>query len=227
MALSKKVNSSLFTVHRLKRSVNRQLISSPREISSLITVNRKSAGFTLVELITGLAIGGFVLALVASIYLAHFRPFPNQNTAIDAATQNKLALDEIPNQIRQSQAIVSTCASCGGDTTGANILVLQIWPLDAGGDPIDPQGANYDYIEYRRDPATPTKLIRKTYPYATSSRKSGTRIVATGVSVLTFAYDNADPTLALEVTTGVTTAAIANGKTQTTVQSAKAILRNK
>lgn len=184
-------------------------------------------GFTLVELITGLAIGGFVLAIVASIYLSHFRLFSNQNTAIDAATQNKLAFDEITNQIRQSQAIVSTCASCGGDTTGADILVLQLWPLDASGDPLDPQGTNYDYIEYRRDPTTPTKLIRKTYPYATSSRKSGTRIVATNVSALTFAYDNADPTLALEITTNVTTTAIANGKTQTTVQSAKAILRNK
>ncbi|MDO8487086.1 MAG: prepilin-type N-terminal cleavage/methylation domain-containing protein [Candidatus Curtissbacteria bacterium] len=190
-------------------------------------IYRKSAGFTLVELITGLAIGGFVLVIVASIYLAHFRLFSNQNTAIDAATQNKLALDEITNQIRQSQAIVSTCASCGGDTTGTNILILQLWPLDTGGDPQDPMGTNYDYIEYRRDPSVPTKLIRKIYPYASSTRKSGTRIVATNVSNLTFSYDNADPTLALEVTTGVTTAAIANGKTQTTVQSAKAILRNK
>ncbi len=184
-------------------------------------------GFTLVELLTTFAIGGFVTVIVASIYLAHFRLFANQNTAIDAATQNKLALDEITNQIRQAQTVVSTCSSCSGDTTGANILVLQLWPLDAGGDPQDPMGTNYDYIEYRKDASDATKLIRKTFPYSTSTRKSGTRIVATGVSALTFTYDNADPTLALEITTNVTTSGTSNGKTQTTAQGAKTILRNK
>ncbi len=181
----------------------------------------------MIDLLTGLAVGGFVLVVVASIYLAHFRLFSNQNTAIDAATQNKLALDEITNQIRQSQAVVSTCASCGGDTTGANILVLRLWPLDGSGDPQDPAGSNYDYIEYRLDSTSPTNLIRKTFPYNTSTRKSDTRIVATNVSNLTFSYDNADPTLALEITTDVTTAKTANGKAQTIDQSAKAILRNK
>lgn len=184
-------------------------------------------GFTLVDLITGLAISGFVLAIVAAIYLAHYRLFSNQNTAIDAATQDKLALDEITNQIRQSQAVVSTCSSCSGDTTGANILILQLWPLDANGDPQDPMGTNYDYIEYRQDASNATNLIRKTFPYQTSTRKSGTRIVATGVTSLTFTYDNADPTQALEITADVKASGTANGKAQITDQSAKAILRNK
>lgn len=195
--------------------------------NELFTIYRKSRGFTLIELITGLAIGSFVLVIVASIYLAHFRLSLDQNTAIDTATQNKLALDEITNQIRQAQALVSTCSACSGDTTGANILVLQLWPLDGNGDPKDPVGTNYDYIEYRIDAGDATKLIRKTFPYQTSTRKSGTRTVATGVSALTFTYDNGDPAQALEITTNVTTSGTANGKTQTTVQSTKAILRNK
>ncbi len=193
----------------------------------LPTTYSKSAGFTLIEIITGLAVTGFVTVLVASVYLAHFRLSSNQNTAIDTSTQNKLAFDEMTNQIRQAQAIVSTCSSCAGDTTGANILILQLWPLDASNDPKDPMGINYDYVEYRLDSVDPTKLIKKTFPDPTSTRKSGTKIVATGVSTLTFAYDNGNPTQALEVTTTIATTGTSNGKTQTINQSEKAILRNK
>lgn len=188
---------------------------------------QRRKGFTLVELLTAFAIGGFVLLLVASIYMAHFRLSSNQNTAIDTSTQNKLALDEITNQIRQAQAVVSTCAACDGDTTGANVLIIRLWPLDAANDPQDPMDANYDYIEYRRDAADSAKLIRKTFPHATSARQSGTRVVATGVSALTFAYDNPNPALTLEVTTSITTTGTSNGKVQTTTQSSKTILRNK
>lgn len=185
-------------------------------------------GFTLIELLPGIALAGFVLLLVASIYLAHFRLSSDQNTAIDTSVQNKLAFDEITNQIRQSQAVVATCAPCGSDTTGTNILILQLWPLDQNNDPQDPSGTNYDYIEYKLNPANSTQLIRKIFPSSISTRTAQTRIVATNISSLTFGYDNADPTQAIEITTTITTTKkTINGKAQTTTQSANAILRNK
>jgi len=182
-------------------------------------------GFTIIELITGLAIIGLVSILVASVYIAHFRLFSNQNTAIDVASQNKLALDEIVNQIRQSQSVVTTCADCAGDTTSATVLVLQLWPQDASDEPLD--NGNYDYIVYKRDATDNTKLVRKIVADASSSRTSGTKIIATTISDLQFTYDNANPTQAGEVTTSVTTTATSQGKTQTTTQKAKAVLRNK
>lgn len=192
------------------------------------TYYRKSAGFTLIELLAGLALAGFVLVLVASIYLAHFRLSSDQNTAIDTSVQNELAFNEITNQIRQSQAVVSTCTACGTDTTGANILILKLWPLDQNNNPQDPSGTNYDYIEYKLSPADPTQLIREIFPSPISTRTVGTRIVATNISSIVFSYDNADPTLATEITTTITTTKkTINGKTQTTTRSANAILRNK
>ncbi|OGD94355.1 hypothetical protein A2697_00020 [Candidatus Curtissbacteria bacterium RIFCSPHIGHO2_01_FULL_41_44] len=182
-------------------------------------------GFTIIELITGLAIIGLVSILVASVYIAHFRLFSNQNTAIDVASQNKLALDEIVNQIRQSQSVVTTCADCAGDTTSATVLVLQLWPQDASDEPLD--NGNYDYIVYKRDATDNTKLVRKIVADASSSRTSGPKIIATTISDLQFTYDNANPTQAGEVTTSVTTTATSQGKTQTTTQKAKAVLRNK
>lgn len=180
------------------------------------------SGLTIVEITVGLALIGIISLLVTTIYFTHIRLFGSQTTLIDVASQNRLALDEITNQIRQSQAVAT---SVDGDTTSATVLVLQLWPLDASGEPLD--SGNYDYIIYKRDSTDNTKLIRKIVADATSSRTSGTKTIASAISDLQFTYDNADPTLVLEVTVTLTTTGNANGKTQTTTQSAKAMLRNK
>jgi len=165
--------------------------------------------------------------MAAGVYFAHFRLFSNQNTAIDINTQQKLALTDITNQLRQSESIVSTCPSCGADTSGATSLILRLWPIDAAQEPIDPAGSNYDYIVYKRNPSDTTELIRITYPYATSTRKSGNHVVAVSIGDLQFTYDNGTPSLASQVTVTVTITATNNGKTQTVSDSAKVDLRNK
>lgn len=186
-----------------------------------------SRGATLIELVSALAIGSFVLIILASIYLSHYRISSNQNTSINTATQNKLALDELSLQIRQALAIVATCPSCGLDSTSQDILILQLWPLDPNGHPQDPLGSNYDFIEFKKDPSDPQKLIRITYPSATSSRQAATRVVATDITGLTFTYDNPDPTLASEVNVNLETSGTSFGKTQVVNQDIKVILRNK
>lgn len=184
-------------------------------------------GISLPEIIVSFGIVAVISFLVGSIYIAHFRLFSNQNTALDVSTQNKLALEEISNQIRQAESVVANCTPCGSDTTDASILILRLWPIDNNGDPIDPAGSNYDYIEYKRDATDNTKLVRITYPYASSSRQSGTHAVAISLSNLTFTYDNATPSQAAQVTVAVTTTVTTGNKVQTTTESAKADLRNK
>lgn len=186
-------------------------------------------GFTIVEILTGVSIIGLVSFLVASIYFAHFRLFSNQNTAIDVASENKLALDEITNQIRESEAIVDICPNCSTDVTGADKLILRLWPLNSSGEPQDPGTSAYDYIIYKLDPSDLTKLIKITLPDTTipSSRSSGSKLIATKLSSLQFGYDNIDPTLASEVTVTITTTGTSTSKTHTYTQSGKAVLRNK
>ncbi|MBI3342040.1 hypothetical protein HY024_02870 [Candidatus Curtissbacteria bacterium] len=187
----------------------------------------RAGAVTLVEFLTSFAIVGVIAVLVGGIYLAHFRLFSNQNTAIDVSTQNKLALSEVSNTVRQSESIVDTCPSCGSDTTGTTILILRLWPQDATGEPIDPGTTNYDYILYKRNPGDTSKLIRITYAYSGSSRKNGTKVIATSMSNLAFAYDNGTPSAARQVTTSVTTTATTGTKTQTSTESDIANLRNK
>src|SRR4030042_5309575 len=141
--VSKLVNSSKLIVHRIKKSVNREPT----------TVNKN--GFTLVELITSMAILGIASIMIASIYFAHARLFSNQNTSIDLSTESRLALDEMTNQIRESQSVVSSCPLCGGDTTSPTALVLQLWSLDVNDEPID---SAFNYIVYKRGTADNAKL---------------------------------------------------------------------
>lgn len=183
-------------------------------------------GVTLLELVIAAALVGFIGILVAAIYFANFRLFSNQNTSIDVSGQNALALNDIANQIRQSQKVVSNCPG-SAYSTGANVVSVQLFPIDASANPID--NGTFDCILYRLDLAK-LQLIKTVVPTAgppASSRKSLTKIVATNVNNLQFTYDNADPTLASQVTINLTTRAVTSNKTHLVTQSTQAVLRNK
>ena len=64
------------------------------------------------EILIGIGLIGIIALFVASVYFAHFRLFSNQVTIIDVATQNKIALDEMTNEIRESQQVAARIASC-------------------------------------------------------------------------------------------------------------------
>ena len=189
-------------------------------------------GLTLVELAVIVGLLGLVAVLTAPIYMTHFSLFSRQNAAIEIASQNRLALDDMVNQIRGTQSIVTTCANakCSDDTTGTSTLVLQLWPVNANGEPEEPQGSGYDYIVYKVD-STKNQLIKKTVPDSASFRPASTKIIAADVASLQFCYDGncspADPTLASQVTITITNQTSALNKTQTVVQEAAAVLRNK
>lgn len=145
------VNSSQLTVNR--KTINHK--------QSTINLVRCHPGFTLVEILLGTALVGVIAFLMASVFIAHFKLFYDQNSVIDIASQNKLALDEITNQIRQSESVVTTCANngCPDDVTGPNVIVLRLWPINSSGEIIDAQGTNYDYVVYKREPASVTSHI--------------------------------------------------------------------
>jgi len=174
------------------------------------TNNQLAPGVTLVELIAGLGIIGVIIVMLASLYFAHTRLFSNQNTSIEVASQNRLAVDEITNQIRESEAVVSSCTACSPDSTSQTTLILQLWPLDTNGDPTEPTTGS-DYIIYKKGDNDNTKLIKKIVADTSSSRQSSEKIIATNISSLTFTYepDNNDPPTATAVT--VSTIPKANG----------------
>ena len=197
----------------------------------LLTTNWRTRrpGLALVELIAGLGIGGIALVMIAAIYIAHFRLFSNQNTSIEVSSQNKIAIDEITNQIRESQAVVATCALalCPLDSTSDTVVILQIWPIDSAGELFQPAGSDYDFIIYKRDSSDNT-LVKKIIPGTGSFRQASEKIIATNISNLLFSYDDdANPTSTSQVMVNLTTSANSGGKTITSSQTSKAVLRNK
>ena len=188
-------------------------------------------GFTLVELLVTLTISAIVVLTIIMVYLAHFRVFINQNASFDVTSQARIAVDEIVNQVRESQAIVNTCASCGSVTTGTNSLVLQLWRLDTSGDPSD---TAYDYITYS---VSNNKIVKNIYPAPTSSRTAvNNKILASSILAATDLVCTYDPlvppanyTDVSQVTVSVTATqtTTAGAKTITATQTGKAALRNK
>lgn len=203
------------------------MVYKPKKAKSLL--KNKIRGVSLIELVTAIGLIGLVSVMVISVYVTHFRLFSNQSQSIDLANENRLALDEMAIQIKEAQAIISTCAACSGYTTGATTVVLQLWPLDASGNPTDPGSTNYDYVVYKRDDLQNTKLVKITYSAAISTRKAGTDVLANDVSNLQFTYspDNLTPTTATEVAVTLTNTNTNMKKTNTITQSTEAHLRNK
>lgn len=190
-------------------------------------MDSKSTGFTLPEILVGLAIFGLISTLVAAVYFAQVRLFANQNTSIEIANQARIALDEIVNQARESQTVAASC--CDGDTTSETVLVLKIWPINEAGEPYQPSPAAFDYIVYKQDEADITHLVKKIVADPASNRSSAIKTIATKLAPngLGFRYDNQDPSGASGITVNITTQGYSGTKTQTITQSAKAVLRNK
>jgi len=218
----------------------RQLSHHPTDPPSRL---RLAQGITLVELLIGMAILAFISLMVGAVYVAHFRLFSNQSTNIDVASQNRIALDEMVNQIREGNTISSITVSgnsCSG-SSGATTIVVRLWPLDTNtGDPYDPgtsaPDSAYDYVLYCKDSGNNLqKVVRKTTS-GTSKRTNLDKILATNASQLTFTYyDNSNPPVV------VTPATAAQVQVQLKIsqknydkkfdiytdQTGKAVLRNK
>lgn len=182
--------------------------------------------FTLVELVIGMALTGIIVLVLGNIFVTNVRLFRDESSAIAITDTNKIALDEITNQIRESQSIAASCTPCGADTTGANVIILQLWPLNSSGEPFDGSG-NYDYIVYKRDSTDNTILKKIVYPHATSTRAAVNNVLSTDVNILTFTYDNATPSLATEVTIRLKNRKTISLKPQEVDRESKAVMRNK
>src|SRR3990167_4893772 len=157
------MDSDKLTFNKLHLTFDRKKKSVKCQVSSV----KCQRGLSLIELLIAFSIIGLVSILVASVYFAHSRLFSTQNTSIDVASQNRLALDEMTNQIRESQAVVATCTLCPPDSTSDTVVILQIWPIDSSGELFQPAGSDYDFIIYKKDSSDNT-LVKKIIPGAGS-----------------------------------------------------------
>jgi len=184
-------------------------------------------GLTLVELQIAIAIMAGLSFLFASIYYGQTRLFGEEKTTIKVASENRIALDEITNQIRESPGIILGCTICGTSTNSTSaILIISLWPIDSSGDLTEPTSGEFDYMVYR---INGQNLLKEIFPNGTTSYRINTsKILASNVKTILFEYDTPlDIADASAVTVTLTTEAKSFTKTHTLSQESKAILRNK
>lgn len=190
-------------------------------------LNNSNKGLSLVELQIAGAILAMVTLLIGSFYFTYTRFFNEEKTQITIASDNKIALDEIVTQTKESTNFVLGCSTCGGDTNSTStILILEIWPLNNNKLPQDPGTTNFDYIVYKQNG---NNFIKNIFPSAISTRPSQTeKILASDIKSVLYEYNlPADIANSTEVTITLESEKKSLIKTHTFSQSAKALLRNK
>ena len=200
--------------------------------SKLITHywRRRRPGLSLVELQVAIAISAGIALLVGGVYFAYTKLFNEEKVRVHVASQNRIAIDEITNQIRESPGISTNCTICGTQTTSSStVLILKLWPIDANGEVFEPTSGQFDYIVYRLDnPTNGTKLLKEIFPNGIdTSRIASSKILSTDVKTIQFTYDNADLSLASEVTLDLTNEAKSFTRTHSISHTSNAVLRNK
>ena len=198
----------------------------------LLTNNwrHRRPGLSLLELQIVIAIFGGISLLTGAVYFAYTRLINEEKTTIEVASQNRNAIDEMTNQIREAQSVAMDCTICGTvSDSSPTVLILALWPIDASGNLFQPAAGEYDYMVYKLD-STPNdkNLLKQIIPNGTtSSRINASKILSSDVKTILFEYNNASPALASEVTITLTNEKTSFFKTHTYSQQSKASLRNK
>jgi len=187
-------------------------------------------GVSIIELLIGIALFAVIAIFFASVFLANSRIFSDQKTTIHVASQNRLALDEITNQVRKAVLVVDNCTICGTNTQSTStVLILGLWPIDSSGNAFDPNENGLDYFVYKLDdPANNSNLIKKIFvtPGNGSTRQDSVNILASKAINIIFDYDNTIITETSEVTITLTNEDSSIHKTHSYNQETKATLRN-
>src|SRR3989344_54780 len=168
-------------------------------------------GLSLIEFLTSFAIIGVIAIMIGSVWLAHSKIYSTQSATIDAQSASTIAIDEITNQIRESNGVVNSCLAqnpCDSNTSTDTTLVLQVWPLNASGVPFDPNPNDPDYIVYRlNDPPNDKNFVKSVYANnrTGSTRKElNKKILASNVDSINFTYLANDGTTELAPVPGLT-----------------------
>ena len=147
-------------------------------------------GFTLIEMLIGLAIISLLIVALLSFYSKGQQQFMNQNIQSDVLEKSRYPLAVIAQDVKSAVQVV---AAWGSYTTSSNTLVLEVPAVDSSGLIID-VNSQFDYVIYRIF----ERKLERIYDAkeGVSARVDGSRNLAddiTGLSIIY--YDPSDNTL--------------------------------
>jgi prepilin-type N-terminal cleavage/methylation domain-containing protein len=144
----------------------------------------KLKGFTLVEILIGVAAAGVIGSILVAFLTQNSRIYTHQNTKVNQGMELNTAFAEIEETIKSGGSVVSQYPATGQatHTTGLNTLVISVPSINAQGAVLQ---NSYDYVVLYPD----AKILRKkVFPDAASSREQVDTVLSTKLSKLEFKY---------------------------------------
>jgi len=143
------------------------------------------SGFSLVELMVGLAIFSMIMTMIMVAYVGSQRDFITGIAKLDLNRNARLTIEWMRRDIKAADSLVTSRPINGTTyTTGNSELVLRLPSVDISGNIAVPNAS--DYVVYHVSTTDPTHLERIVSAGAGSSRSSGTANVALQLSAIQF-----------------------------------------
>lgn len=174
-----------------------------------------TTGYTLIEIVIVLGLFGMLTSVLTLLFLNFNGAFLFGNGRIDTAGSANTTMTTAEKLILPARHVLASHVFTSGTYSSASTtLVLELPSHDASGAVIS---STYDYAVLYKTGTTIYALVETN---AASARRSGTKILSTSASNLTFTYNNADFTqvsmvdIALTMSTSVKQSSVTAGLRQ-------------
>lgn len=156
-------------------------------MASLIKSVKKSAGFTLLEVVIYCLIGVLIMLVIAQIFITQTNLGEKQTLQNDIERNATSGIEIIKTNVQSAKTVV-TSKTFGSTayTSDNDTLILELPAVDPSGNLI---AGSSDYVVFFRDPLEENLLKMTIEAAAGSARQSNTRIIATFVDSIEFRYN--------------------------------------
>jgi len=179
-------------------------------------------GFTLVEVVMAVALSAFMLIALVNLFGSFNSLYDYQISTKGTADTSGAVIHAAERAVFPADAVVTTHTfSQGTYTSSASTLVLALPSIDSGGSVIPGQ---HDYVALYATTATAYRLVEVGVG---SARQAGATTLGDHVVSLSFSYDNADVTLATQVTVDIQASTTVRQKPVASHMTETLRLRNK
>jgi len=150
-----------------------------------MNITRASRGFTLTETLVVVAVSAILGAAITGIWIGYNNFFALEQTTVVVATSASRVVSVAEAAMLQASSVESSHTFTNSGTTltsGTSTLVLKLPTVNSSGNVVS---NSYDYIAIY---ASNTNAYEQIDAAAGSARVSGTTILSTALSALTFTY---------------------------------------
>ncbi len=189
----------------------------------IIFKKNNQKGFTIIEVTVVVALSSVLLLGLFGIFDWQNKIYQLEQADVLATGSARVAMNNITKVIAQGVGIDSSVTIAGTNyTTGGSTVIVKIPSYDSSENLIDD---TYDYIIFS---SSGTNLNQVVELGDNSARKYNNKLLSDNIQTFTLTYNNADPTLASQVTVDITTKAYFRGSQSASAHLTETIfLRNR